>query len=369
MKRWISLLVLILLSGCAGLPLVQPATPTPAATKTPTLRPTNPPPPTITPLPTSPADALAFEQNRRLGRGVNLGNALEAPVEGEWGMVLEESYFDLIVEGGFDSVRVPVRWDAHALTRPPYTIEPAFFERVDWVVNTALQRDLAVVINIHHFDPAIMEAPQDHKDRFLEIWAQIAERYQDYPDGLYFELMNEPYGTLGTTSAWNQMAAEAISIIRKTNPYRTLIVGPGEYNGIYALYNLQLPEDDRNLIVTVHYYLPFQFTHQGADWVEGSEAWLGKTWRATSVEKDALTSDLDLVYRWGSQKRRPIYLGEFGAYSMADMESRRIWTDFVAREAEKRGFSWAYWEFGAGFGVYDREAAAWNEPILKALMP
>ena len=37
--------------------------------------------------------------------------------------------------------------------------------------------------------------------------------------------------------------------------------------------------------------------------------------------------------------------------------------------ASTRGFSWAYWEFGAGFGVYDREAKAWVEPIRQALLP
>jgi endoglucanase len=38
------------------------------------------------------------------------------------------------------------------------------------------------------------------------------------------------------------------------------------------------------------------------------------------------------------------------------------------REAEKRGFSWAYWEFGSGFGAYDREKKEWRQPLLKALM-
>jgi hypothetical protein len=62
----------------------------------------------------------AFEQNVHLGRGVNLGNALEAPKEGEWGVTLREEYFHLIAEAGFDSVRIPIRWSAHAaLTEPP----------------------------------------------------------------------------------------------------------------------------------------------------------------------------------------------------------------------------------------------------------
>jgi hypothetical protein len=66
---------------------------------------------------------------------------------------------------------------------------------------------------------------------------------------------------------------------------------------------------------------------------------------------------------------RPIFLGEFGAYSKGDMASRARWTAFIAREAEARGISRAYWEFCAGFGVYDPGLKRWNEPLLQALMP
>jgi endoglucanase len=41
----------------------------------------------------------------------------------------------------------------------------------------------------------------------------------------------------------------------------------------------------------------------------------------------------------------------------------------VREEAEAIGISWSYWEFGAGFGVYDREVKAWNKGLLKALIP
>ena len=62
-------------------------------------------------------------------------------------------------------------------------------------------------------------------------------------------------------------------------------------------------------------------------------------------------------------------MGEFGAYEKADMQSRVNWTKFVREEAEARGISWAYWEFGAGFGIYDRKVKAWNKDLLNALIP
>lgn len=320
-----------------------------------------------TPKPIAPQDEFAFAQKDRLGRGVNLGNALEAPVEGEWGMVLEEEFFRLIAEAGFDSVRVPVRWSAHAAEDAPYTIAPDFFERIDWVLEQAEQNDLAVVLNMHHYEE-IFENPVFHKDRFMAIWKQIAERYRDAPDSVLFEPLNEPNGTLANTS-WNDFAKEVIAVIRQTNPKRTIVIGPGDWNSVNGLPGLFLPEEDRNIIVTVHYYLPFQFTHQGAEWADGSEAWMGTTWTATEDQKKMIDLDMGKVLRWSNQYGRPIFLGEFGAYSKADMDSRALWTEYVARSAEKNGFSWAYWEFGAGFGVYDRTAKAWVEPIRQALLP
>jgi endoglucanase len=62
-------------------------------------------------------------------------------------------------------------------------------------------------------------------------------------------------------------------------------------------------------------------------------------------------------------------MSEFGAYDKADMDSRVRWTAFMREQAEERGFSWSYWEFGAGFGVYDRSAQKWNQELLEALVP
>jgi endoglucanase len=380
MKRpWIPVLALVLLTGCTAptaIKVAPAASPSqsslvtagetaPASEATPAPTRTLMPSPTV--RPTTADDVFAFEQNRRLGRGVNLGNALEAPVEGEWGVMLEEGYFDLIKEAGFSMVRVPIRWSAHAAAESPYAINPALFERVDWVIEQATRRGLAVVINIHHYEE-IMESPRLHKERFLALWEQIAKRYQDQPDSVMFELLNEPNGTLSATS-WNDFAAEAIASIRRTNPERILIAGPGDWNALRSLVGLQLPEADRRIIVTFHYYLPFQFTHQGADWVADSEPWLGTMWNGTEDDQKPIRTDFDTAAKWAEKNGRPLFLGEFGAFSKADMDSRARWTSFVARQAEERGFSWAYWEFCSGFGVYDAARRAWNAAILRALIP
>jgi endoglucanase len=302
-----------------------------------------------------------------LGRGLNLGNALEAPREGEWGLVLEEGYFDLIADAGFDSVRVPIRWHASAATEPPYTLSDAILERVDWVIGQALARDLAVVINVHHYQ-ALLDDLYGQRERFLAIWRQIGERYAGTDERVFFEVLNEPNGALDGAT-WNRLLAEALGVIRESNPERWVIAGPGLWNGYRGLDALQLPADDRRLIVTYHYYDPFHFTHQGAEWAEGSVAWMGTTWEGTSGEVAEIQDAFDRVARWAAENDRPVYLGEFGAYSKADMASRARWTAQIVREAEARGFGWAYWEFGAGFGAYDRTARAWRPELLQALIP
>jgi endoglucanase len=304
--------------------------------------------------------------------GINLGNALEAPDEGDWGVVLQEEYFEIIRNAGFNYLRIPIRWSNHAMNNDPYTIDADFMDRVDWAVDNALNKDFITIINIHHYEE-IMNDPEGHKDRFLGLWSQIAHYYKDYSENLYFEILNEPNGSL-TAELWNQYLNEAITLIRGTgglNGTRKLIVGTANWGGINGLSELDIPTaaDDPNIIVTVHYYNPFQFTHQGAEWVDGSDAWLGTTWRGTPLEKEAVQSDFNAVADWADTYNRQIFLGEFGTYSAADNYSRVLWTEYIVQEAEARNFIWAYWEFCAGFGVYDSSTDSWRKELLDALIP
>lgn len=304
--------------------------------------------------------------NKKLGRGINLGNALEAPKEGAWGVTLQASYFRIIKEAGFDTVRLPVKWSAHADAEPPYTIEPRFAERVDWAIDQALANHLQIIVNVHHYEGADTE-PDRHLARLAKLWEQIAARYKDRPAGVILELYNEPHDKL-TNAKWNTALVELLRTVRKTNPTRPVIVGPVQWNGIRALDGLELPRDDRNLIVTVHLYEPFEFTHQGASWVKGSDRWKGRLWTGTEAEQTAVRKLLEQAADWGKKHDRPIFLGEFGAYEGADIASRARWTRFVAREAEKLGFSWAYWEFCAGFGVFDPKTEQWRAALKGALL-
>jgi len=317
----------------------------------------------------SSAAADPFAVNKLIGRGVNLGNALEAPSEGELGVTLKEEYFQVIKDAGFDSVRLPVRWNAHALEQKPYTIDPNFFARVDWAVNCTLSRGLALMLNIHHYD-GLDNDPNTHTERFCALWRQIAEHYKDKPNTLVFELMNEPHNNL-LAEPWNKILKEAIPVVRQSNPNRTIVIGPVNWNQIPFLDKLQVPEDDRNIIVTVHYYEPMKLTHQGASWIADSNNWLGTKWLGTDEEKQPIIQIFDKAAAWAKAHNRPMHLGEFGAYGAegrSDIESRARWTKFVVDTVTDRGFSFSYWEFCAGFGLYDPVKKVWHDPLLKALL-
>jgi len=312
-------------------------------------------------------DPFFTQLKNRLGRGINLGNALEAPNEGAWGVKLKEEYFTKIKAAGFDNVRIPVRWSAHAGKSAPYAIDPKFFARVDWAVNQALKNRLIPVLNMHHYEE-IFQDPDAHRRRYLALWQQIAEHYRSYPPALVLELLNEPNGKLDSDH-WNPMLAEALHVVRRSNPTREVVVGPTSWNSINDLDSLELPESDRHLIVTVHYYSPFEFTHQGADWVGPQmRQYLGTRWTGTPAQRKALLKDLDKALAWGIDHRRPIYLGEFGANNKADLASRACWARFVAESAIERKMGFAYWEFCSGFGAYDPNTDKWIEPLKDALV-
>ena len=128
-----------------------------------------------------------FEQNIALGRGINLGNVLEAPNEGEWGVVLKAEWFTFIKNAGFNSVRIPIKWSAHTIDEDPFTINEEFFSRVDWAIEQALKNDLMVIINMHHYDE-IFVTPAQESEKFLSIWEQISLRYKNQPKELLFEI-------------------------------------------------------------------------------------------------------------------------------------------------------------------------------------
>lgn len=308
----------------------------------------------------------AFTQNQRMARGVNIIGY--DPIWDDFdSRRFQEDHFRIIKEGGFSTVRVNLHPFRHMDASDNYKLSDQWFKTFDWAVENALKNDLMVILDFHEFT-SMADDPESKKEIFLSFWRQVAPYCKDQPSNVLFEILNEPNGQL-TPELWNKFLVEALAIIRETNPIRTVVIGPGFWNQIPHLEELQLPEEDRNIIVTIHYYHPLEFTHQGAPWAgEAAESWLGNTW-GSEEDKAAVLADFQKAKDWSVTHNRPILLGEFGAYDRADMDSRVRYTSFVARTAESFGFSWTVWQFDSDFIVYDIDKGQWHEPIYRALVP
>ena len=235
---------------------------------------------------------------------------------------------------------------------------------MDWAIGCALRRDLSVVIDDHH-DRELCADAERHAPRFLALWEQIARRYAGASERLCFELLNEPHDPL-TARRWNDLLAEALAVVRTSNPDRTVIVGPARWNIVDALPTLRPPADE-HLMLTVHYYSPFRFTHQGADWLEGAGDWLGTGW-GTASERARTQRDLERAAAWASAQQHELFLGEFGVLDNADAAARAAWTKHVREAAERLGVGWAYWDFATDFGAFDVSAHAWRPALKDALL-
>jgi len=316
-------------------------------------------------LPAGFATMDPFAQSKLMARGVNVLGYDPIWADFSKGRFKKE-YFRKIHDAGFATVRVNLQ--AFRYMTPDDQLPDSWFHMLDWIVANATEEHLQVILDEHDFNYCGDTSYVECKPKLLSFWKQVAPRYKDAPASVTFEILNEPHGLI-TNQEWNGLFLEVLAVIRKTNPTRNVIIGPGVWNSRGALKDLAWPGDDGHIIVTFHYYEPFSFTHQGASWPgesirNGHDIAWGKTEEQLIVERD-----FDGVAQWGQEHHRPIFLGEFGAYDKAPMDSRVRWDSFIRKTAEDRGFSWAYWQFDSDFVVYDVESNKWNEPILKALTP
>ncbi len=276
----------------------------------------------------------------------------------------QQRHFDRIKAGGFQTLRVNLQAFSHMNSYN--RLDPEWLATLDWVIGHALADNLNVIVDEHDFNVCGDDVAAC-RPRLLAFWEQVAERYKDTPSQVMFEILNEPNGQL-TPEVWNGLLKDGLAVIRKTNPTRNVIIGPANWNGIDHLKDLQLPAADRHIIVTVHYYLPMRFTHQGASWAKEYTSLSGVTW-GSEEDKHRVDQDFGQAQAWSVREKRPILLGEFGAYDKGDMASRVRYTSYVARKAESLGWAWTYWQFDSDFLAYDMTKDDWVQPIHEALIP
>ncbi len=291
-------------------------------------------------------------------RCINLGHGLEAPFEGAWGRGIAAADLTAVAAAGFDTVRLPVRFSAG------YTggrINPALLDRVAQVIDQATARGLNVILDLHHFDE-LMDAPERHADMFVAIWAEIGARFEGAPPGVMFELLNEPSGALDTAGA-QALYDRVIPMLRRTHPDRWLIVSGGDWSAAATLAELAPP--GHRVAATFHYYDPFDFTHQLADWVDPVRPRRGP---ATPDELDVARAEIAAAAAKTKALGAPVLLGEFGVHDTVPEAERAPWIAAVRAAAEAAGMPWCHWGLHGNFAARDPDTGRWLPAIRDALL-
>lgn len=307
------------------------------------------------------ADDPATAAARQLGRGINV-----LGYDGLWDGGVDAPFrfrnFRRIREAGFQHVRI--NFHAFRYMNADGIVDPVVLAALDDAVTATIAAGLIPVIDEHNSDECVTDVPRC-KNLLIAFWQQIANRYRGkYPSAM-FEILNEP-GAPMTFAAWNEIVSAVLATIRSLDRTRLVIVAALNSQDPEDLQTLQLPEDDRHIILTVHYYKPFAFTHQGAPWIpNGPKA--GQSW-GSATDIAALTRDFAAVDRWAKAQRRPVYLGEFGVYEAAAMAERTRYMSAIVRAAEQLNWPWAAWQFDHDFAVFDTDRDRWHAPLLKALI-
>lgn len=329
------------------------------------------------------AQTTPAQMIQNMGRGINLGNTLSAPVEGNWAPAVLQTYFQDIAALGFNTVRIPIRFDNQTTllssvnyedvngnyigSPSDYTVNATYLNRIEEVTDWALAEGLIAIIDVHgdnwywgsyNSADAHYKTGNDRlavEDRFKAIWNAISIRFQNKNDNLLFEIMNEAYFDMSNAeveTTYNFI----LPIIRTTNPTRNVIVTGGGNNSWQS--PLQLTSSfisgDDYLIATFHYYIPFNFTSSSRpdkndfDW-------------GTAADLNTVDTHFDNVLNWSIANNIPVFLGEFGAdntngynyFTETDGEdggpdnaSRIAYHDYLSQGALDRGFSFAVWDAG-----------------------
>ena len=349
------------------------------------------------------AQISSYEMVKQMGRGLNLGNVLSAPIEGNWSPEVREPYFIDVAAAGFTNVRIPMDFFGarttgdtsgyssaagtagnYTGTADNYIVSSIYLDRIEQVIEWSLNQGIVTIIDFHgsnlksefiytfdseeteYTDPTSAKRVADIQ-KFLAIWAQIANRFKDYSENLLFEVINEPYFHM-SKSDMDALNTDVLAVIRGSggsNGTRNVIITGGTGTSHEAPLQIEpsIISGDTYVIATFHYYQPFDFTSSSAD-ARDNESW------GSVQDKELLTTRFDIVSSWATSNNIPVFLGEFSAdntggykYSTGDLNtisgnatgfadggpdnaSRVEFHRFVAEQAINRGFSFAAWDSG-----------------------
>lgn len=305
--------------------------------------------------------------------GTNWGNTLDAiPDRHSWGAPeTTQAMIQGLVNKGYKSLRLPITWSNYMGPAPDYTLDAAFMNHVQQVVDWSLAAGLHVMINLHHDSWTWMDDmpahPEATLDRFRKVWSQIASRFKDYPDRLLFESVNEP-GFEGLDDAamaamLHDVNTAFVQLIRGTgggNATRPLVLPTvftrSDQPMLDALKRTITGLNDPNLIATVHYYGWYPFSVN-----------LGGYTKFDATSRDWVHTPLDAAYDTFVAAGIPVIVGEFSVLSGSWIQrgEQLKYHEYVQAYGRAKGMTMMLWDTG---GIYGRHSADWANPDLGNIM-
>jgi aryl-phospho-beta-D-glucosidase BglC (GH1 family) len=312
--------------------------------------------------------------------GWNLGNTLDSYNYSEWTTDAEtawgnptttEAMIKSVKDAGFNAIRIPVTWGEHM---DGDTIDSDWMNRVQEVVDYAYNQDMFVILNMHHddyiwFTPDESEYSAD-SEKLCSIWNQICSRFGDYGDRLLFEGMNEPR-TVGSSGEWTGGTAQERAVINKyeqdfvntvrasggNNAQRTLVITSYAASIDDAAINDVIVPDDENIIVSIHFYAPWQFANGD------SNEW----------DKSVLDEGFAKLKSTFIDNGTPVIIGEFGAVANDNDSERAEYYNYYISKAKENGIKCFAWDNGvdsgeSAYGLFNRSTLSWNSSILQGIM-
>jgi endoglucanase len=328
-------------------------------------------------------------------RGVNLSHWLsQSGKRGEdrraW---IQERDLEFIASIGYDHVRLPV--DEEQLWNEAGEKEAEAFQLLHDGIGWAQQHGLRVIVDLHilrshHFNAQERPLWTDPKaqEAFLRLWRDLSAELCQYPvDQVAYELMNEPVAD--NPEDWNRLVAKGIATVREKEPQRVIVVGSNKWQSISTMEDLKVPADDKNILLSFHFYEPFLITHHQASWThvakyKGPVHYPGLL--VKPEDKKDLPEDVQRIVRNAGVENRgtleqrilkavavakqhdlPVYCGEWGCIIAAPRPVRLAWYRDMVSILEEHNIGWANWDYKGGFGIRARNDAEPDTELIQIL--
>jgi len=340
------------------------------------------------------ATPLAAVGTAELGKGLNIGNTLEAlndygrphttSQETVYGNpAINQKLLNAVAAAGFKSVRIPVEWAQYSDSAG--TIAPSWLARVKAVVDMARRAGLYVIINQHKSDwynPTAANRAAGNA-AYKKLWTQVANNFKDYDNHLLFAGTNEIHVGYGVPSqencavqaGFNQAFVDAVRATGGKNASRTLVFQGynTDITNTIAACGAPIPTDTvgGRLIMEFHYYDSYSFTlnDKSAIWQWGSIATDPAATEAWDNEAH-VDAQFDKAKATYTDKGIPVIIGEYCAMSKTEhdpsLKYSDYWTKYVTGSAIRHGFATFYWDTGAfpnhSCGLFNRKTGASYRP-------